>query len=35
MSEEFDMPCEYGRGNIPFDEQISVSQKGLENFRFT
>lgn len=27
--EEFDMPLEYG-GEIPFQEQISVSQKGLE-----
>lgn len=27
--EEFDMPLEYG-GEIPFEEQISVSRKGLE-----
>ncbi|WP_379969421.1 polysaccharide deacetylase family protein [Epilithonimonas sp. UC225_85] len=28
--EEFDMPLEY-QGDIPFEEQISVSRKGLQN----
>ncbi|RKS98113.1 polysaccharide deacetylase family protein [Chryseobacterium defluvii] len=28
--EEFDMPLEY-KGEIPFDQQISISQHGLEN----
>ncbi|NHW59477.1 polysaccharide deacetylase, partial [Escherichia coli] len=28
--EEFDMPLEY-QGDIPFEEQLKVSQEGLKN----